>query len=161
MKVGWRAAIAVLLGVYQTWQIYCFVPPRFSGRIQKQTTTAAHPVNAVTDTLHVTASKTRLSLFEGLKNLVSSKDSSAQLAEVRASYLQVISRDQCSWTWYFDILQENDVVLKDYTEKVEKINALEEDIERLSNDELIAKTQQFRDRFALLQSHISTLTLIW
>lgn len=44
-------------------------------------------------------------------------------------------------------MQENDVLLKEYTEKVEKINALEEDIEKLSNEELIAKTQQFRDRY--------------
>ena len=42
----------------------------------------------------------------------------------------------------------NDRLLKQYRKTVERINALEAGLESLSDDELRAKTQNFRDRFA-------------
>jgi len=42
----------------------------------------------------------------------------------------------------------NDRLIKQYTQKVRAINALEPDMEKLSDIELTAKTQEFRDRLA-------------
>lgn len=135
--VGIRVVVinTLVLILLLAWRASSFLPVRFASR-----TSAAIPVNTGTSTStspssdaswhsaqgasSSSTSSTRLSLFEGLKSLVSTKDITAQLAE------------------------ENDVLLKEYTKRVEKINALEEDIEKLSNDDLIAKTQQFRDRLA-------------
>lgn len=43
---------------------------------------------------------------------------------------------------------ENEKYLENLKKRVEKINALEEDIEELSDDELVAKTAEFRKRLA-------------
>ena len=42
----------------------------------------------------------------------------------------------------------NDRLLKQYRKTVERINALEPQFEKLSDDELRAKTQEFKDRVA-------------
>ena len=66
----------------------------------------------------------KMGLLDGLKNMVKGPDPSVALA------------------------QENDILLKVYTQKVEKINSLEDVCEKLSNDQLIAKTEEFKRRIA-------------
>lgn len=46
------------------------------------------------------------------------------------------------------LVQENDKQLSVYLQSVEKINALEEEYERLSDDELRYKTTEFRKRLS-------------
>mmetsp|Transcript_5992 Transcript_5992/g.9982 ORF Transcript_5992/g.9982 Transcript_5992/m.9982 type:complete len:1029 (-) Transcript_5992:151-3237(-) len=46
--------------------------------------------------------------------------------------------------WYNN--KDNEKLLKKYQQRVEKINALEDDIEELSDEQLIAKTAEFRKR---------------
>ena len=63
-----------------------------------------------------------MGLLDGLKNMVGVPDPTKSL------------------------LQENDKQLKTYMQQVEKINDLEAEIEKLSNDQLRTKTDEFRQR---------------
>jgi len=64
----------------------------------------------------------KMGLLDGLKKIVVGADPTEALAE------------------------ENDKQLKTYFQKVEKINALEADYEKLSNEQLRAKTDEFKQR---------------
>jgi len=44
------------------------------------------------------------------------------------------------------LAQENDLALKKYTQTAEKINSIEEDFEKLSNEQLAGKTDEFRKK---------------
>ena len=91
MKVVREGFIAIgVVVILQLWQVISFMPVRFSRRITQG------PMDTVTVisspggrgeggggvSTSSSSSMTRLSLFEGLKNLVGSKDSTAQLTEV-------------------------------------------------------------------------------
>ena len=102
MMVGREACITMILSLVmvQVWKgTSFFLPSHISSRTSysssssssssststsksTEVSTSYSTVISTTATVASTASKTRLSLFEGLKNLVSTKDTTAQLTEV-------------------------------------------------------------------------------
>ncbi len=50
--------------------------------------------------------------------------------------------------WLGNLVDSNEKQIKKFESSVEKINALEPDYEKLSDDELKAKTKEFKDRIA-------------
>lgn len=88
MKVAREAFMTIgVLVILQVWQVISFMPVRFSRRITQGPTDTVTAISSpgeegVGVSTSSSSSMTRLSLFEGLKNLVGSKDSTAQLTEV-------------------------------------------------------------------------------
>ena len=88
-----KVILVILLVLCHAWQAFCFIPSFFSSRAQKQQYDTEIRYSLITTDVtshHGASSITRLSLFEGLKNLVSSKDSTTQLVEVTISNNDVI-----------------------------------------------------------------------
>ena len=108
----------------------------------------------------------RMGLFDGLKKMTKGADIAEVLAQENDLTLKVvvalahllfplwnhISLFCPSLSFFLSIFPSVSSLAntlhaqKEYSQRVEKINLLEEEIENFSNDQLIAKTQEFKDR---------------